>query len=250
MGKKISAGIDIGSRTIKLAFFDGEKVINSYILDNNYNIKEITEKLLKSNSYDSIMATGYGRSLLEVESNIPTITEIKAFACGCEMEFPGKKTILDIGGQDTKIIKVNEKGKVIKFEMNDRCAAGTGKFFEVMAKTLNYDISDFSNIQESSNPLKINSMCTVFAESEVITMLSRGEKREDIVYALHKSIVKRIIPKVMSIKGDDILIFCGGCAHNKLLRNLIEKEINQKIFVPENPQLIGAIGASILSYRD
>ncbi len=248
--QKTAAGIDVGSRTIKLVLYDGNQILFEKIVDNSYNTKDIIKELLDQVKYDAILAAGYGRALVEIGWNAPTVSEITAFAMGCSQEFPGQKTVLDMGGQDTKVIRVNEAEKVVKFEMNDRCAAGTGKFFEVMAKTLNYTLDDFENLKITDrDPLKINSLCTVFAESEVISLLARGENRDDIAYALHKSVVNKILPLLKKIHDSGDIVFCGGCAKNHLLHALLEKEMGQKILVPKSPQLTGAFGASIIAFN-
>lgn len=248
---KIAVGIDVGSRTIKLVAYDGQRIVHNKIVDNAYNTAGVIKNLLDEVHYDVLMATGYGRALVEIGWDAPTVSEITAFAKGCSQEFPGQKTILDMGGQDTKVIRVNDAGKVLKFEMNDRCAAGTGKFFEVMAKTLNYSLNDFANLKKNKEEsLKINSLCTVFAESEVISLLARGENRDDIAYALHNSVVNKILPILKKIHNSDDIIFCGGCAKNPLLHELLEKEMGQKIFIPKSPQLVGAYGASIIVFNN
>lgn len=248
--EKIAVGIDVGSRTIKLVAYDGQRMVHNKILDNEYNTIDIIKNLLDEVQYDVLIATGYGRTLVEIEWDAPTVSEITAFAMGCSQGLPGQKTILDMGGQDTKVIRVNDAGKVLKFEMNDRCAAGTGKFFEVMAKTLNYSLNDFNHLKKNKGEsLKINSLCTVFAESEVISLLARGTKRDDIAYALHNSVVNKIIPLLKKIHDSGDIIFCGGCAKNILLHELLEKEMGQKIFIPKSPQLIGAYGASIIAFN-
>jgi (R)-2-hydroxyacyl-CoA dehydratese activating ATPase len=247
---KIAAGIDVGSRTIKLVLYDGNHFLFEKIIDNTFNTAESIKELLDEVKYDTLVAAGYGRALVEIGWDAPTVSEITAFAVGCSQEFPGQKTILDMGGQDTKVIRVNDAGKVVKFEMNDRCAAGTGKFFEVMAKTLNYTLDDFANLRiTDGDSLKINSLCTVFAESEVISLLARGENREDIAYGLHKSVVNKVSPLLKKIYDSGDIIFCGGCAKNSLLHALLENEMGQKILIPKSPQLIGAYGASIIAFN-
>ncbi|MCX6665373.1 MAG: acyl-CoA dehydratase activase [Euryarchaeota archaeon] len=246
--QKTAAGIDVGSRTIKLVVYDGKQIVHEKIVDNSYNTSELIKQLLDEVRYDALVAAGYGRALVEIGWNSPSVSEITAFAIGCSQEFPGEKTVLDIGGQDTKVIRVNDQGKVLKFEMNDRCAAGTGKFFEVMAKTLNLTLDDFADLFEpKKKTLKINSLCTVFAESEVISLLAKGESRENIVYALHKSVINKIIPLIKKVHTTGDIVFCGGCAKNHLLHALFEEEMNQTILIPRSPQLVGAYGASVIA---
>ncbi len=248
MNNNIFAGIDIGSRTVKFVLIKKNEIIYQEIIDNSFNTVDICKRFIGDFEFESIIATGYGRTLLEINENISTISEIKAFATGVNKIINGDKVILDIGGQDTKFIKI-KNGKVIKFEMNDRCAAGTGKFFEIMAKTLSFNIDDFSEIPLKNININISSMCAVFAESEVTSLLAKGEDRTNIAIALHKSVVKRIIGKLQNFITDknEHIIFCGGCAKNKLLVKLIENELGMSVVIPEYPQIIGAYGAALVA---
>ncbi len=176
-----TAGIDIGSRTIKLVVVERKAIIHSLISDATHDPLDQCKKLMAQTSFDRILATGYGRHFFETEVGGSTITEIKAFARGARALFPGCRTVLDIGGQDTKAIALDERGNVSKFEMNDRCAAGTGMFLEIIAKTLGYDLEEFGKeALKAQGNVQINSMCTVFAQSEVTSLLARRQKREDI----------------------------------------------------------------------
>ncbi len=155
------AGIDIGSRAIKLIVVENGTIVEHRQADTGY---------------DPMLATGYGRGQFEVDFDAPTVTEIKAHAAGARYFFPEAATVLDIGGQDSKAIAMNSSGRVVKFEMNDRCAAGTGKFLEIMAKSLGFTFEQFAaEALEADKDIQINSMCTVFAESEVTSLVARGE---------------------------------------------------------------------------
>ncbi len=242
------AGIDIGSRTIKVVITENSNIVEFKQTETGYHPLEKVNKLLHGLTYDKLMATGYGRQLLEIEFNSPTVTEIKAYATGVKHLFPEATTILDIGGQDCKVISLFENGKIKKFEMNDRCAAGTGKFLEIMAKTLGFEMDHFGDHALKSNKeIQINSMCTVFAESEVISLISKGERRNDIALGLHNSVAKRAISMLRRIGANGTVVFAGGVAKNKCMIHLIERLLNQKIFVPDNPQIVGAYGASLLA---
>ena len=243
-------GIDAGSRTIKMVLFDGRGMCASMVVENGYDALERCRGLLDAHPHSAALATGYGRTLLELHLQLPTISEIKAFAVGVALDHPGPKTILDIGGQDTKIIRINREGKVAKFEMNDRCAAGTGKFFEVMARSLGYTLEEFASIPLSDGPVPaLSSMCTVFAESEVTTLLARGERREAVALAIHASIIQRLKSRIVAMHEEGPLLFCGGCALNPLLGRLLERETGLPVVVPSKPQLMGALGAAITAYH-
>jgi len=243
------AGIDMGSRTIKLAVVDETgKMVLSLRTDTGFDPLSEAEKLLNGVSYDRIMATGYGRNLLEISFDAPTVTEIKAHARGAREFFPDAQTVLDIGGQDSKAISLYENGKVKKFEMNDRCAAGTGKFMEVMAKTLGFDIETFGQEALSAKKdIHISSMCTVFAESEVTSLIAKGQNRQEISRGLHTSVVRRVTGMINRVSSDGDIVFTGGVAYNPCMQSLLAENLGRKILVPEDPQAIGALGAALLA---
>ena len=178
----ITAGNDIGSRTIKLVLFSEGEIIDSKVVDNSYNTIEICKKLLERKKYNKIIATGYGRHLFADYFQAEVISEIKAFTIGVNYLFPQVRTILDIGGQDTKVISIDDFGKVKKFEMNDKCVAGTGRFLEIMSMTLRYNLDEFGEAAVSTfEKENISSMCTVFTESEIVSMLGRGYEQQKLL---------------------------------------------------------------------
>jgi (R)-2-hydroxyacyl-CoA dehydratese activating ATPase len=241
------AGIDIGSRAIKLVVIEDGIIVNRGICDAGFDPLKQTEDILCNAKFDRLMATGYGRHLLEISKNVPTITEIKACGIGSCYFYPDVKTIIDIGGQDCKIISLDDNGKIWKFEMNDRCAAGTGRFLEVMAKTLHYSIDEFSHeALNASGEIKISSMCTVFGETEVISLLARGEDRQKIALGLHKSVVNRVLSMLKRISMEEPIILTGGVAHNTCIVELLRNAAGKEIKIPENPQFVGALGAAIV----
>ncbi|MCP4692327.1 MAG: 3-hydroxyacyl-ACP dehydratase [Desulfobacterales bacterium] len=237
-------GVDIGSRTIQLVALEERDVVLSRQTDTGFDPVNQTRDLMKDVSYDRIMATGYGRNLFD----IPSVTEIKAYGVGSRALAPEVRTVLDIGGQDSKAISLGAGGKVRKFVMNDRCAAGTGKFLEVMARTLGFMIEEFGQeALKAKKDIRITSMCTVFAESEVTTMVSRGENRLDIAMGLHHAIVRRAAGMLKKVSIKEPLIFAGGVANNPCMRHLLEETLERKVLVPQNPQMVGALGAALLA---
>jgi predicted CoA-substrate-specific enzyme activase len=243
-----TAGIDIGSRTIKLVVLEEDNIITSSLVDATYDPLEQCKKLMKQTSFDRIIATGYGRHFFETEFGAPTVTEIKAFAHGAKALFPGCRTILDIGGQDTKAIGLDEKGTVLKFEMNDRCAAGTGMFLEIIAKTLGYDLREFgTEALRAQGNIQINSMCTVFAQSEVTSLLARREKREDIARGIHTAILNRTLSLLKRISTTPDIVFAGGVAKNPCIKHLLEDGLGREVKIPEEPQMVGAFGAGMIA---
>lgn len=241
------AGIDIGSRTIEVVVLNERGIIDCKQADSGFDPMARAKELLKGVEYDCIMATGYGRHLFELSFDAPTVTEIKAYAVGARALFPGVRTILDIGGQDSKAIAVNDKGKVTKFEMNDRCAAGTGKFLEIMANTLGYDLDEFGlGALEAKRDIQISNMCTVFAESEVTSLLAKGADRQDIALGLHRSVVRRAGGILKRVSVEEPIVFAGGVARNVCMQRLLEEALEKAITVPEDPQMVGAYGAALL----
>jgi predicted CoA-substrate-specific enzyme activase len=194
------------------------------------------------------MATGYGRSLFEISYDSPTVTEIKAHARGARAFFPEARTVLDIGGQDSKAMALFANGRVKKFEMNDRCAAGTGKFMEIMARALGFDIETFGReALLAERDLNISSMCTVFAESEVTSLIARGQSPREIARGLHASVVRRVAGMISRVAADGNLVFTGGVAKNPCICTLLEQKLGCKVMVPEDPQCVGALGAALLA---
>lgn len=192
-----------------------------------------------------IIATGYGRHLAKERLGCAVITEIKAHALGAFHLFPHCRTVIDIGGQDSKVIRV-ENGRQANFEMNDRCAAGTGRFLEVMAMALGYTVAEFGDeALKGKEPVSISSMCTVFSESEVISLIARGLDRHSIALGLHQSIVSRLLAMVGKVGAEPEVVLTGGVALNPCIRTLLEKGLGMKLLVPELPQAVGALGAAL-----
>jgi len=244
-------GIDIGSRYIKGALVEEGKWVDSKRAETAFNPLEKCHEMLQEMPADRVIATGYGRHLLEVHGDVRTITEIKAFAKGARAFFPNCHTIIDIGGQDTKVIALNEQGNVWKFEMNDRCAAGTGKFLEIMAINLGYSLEEFgSKALAAHQEIQLSSMCTVFAESEVVSLTAKGVEREEIAMAIHRAIVSRVASMAKRFPLQDEVVFAGGCAHNPCLKELLQNSLDRQIRVAPSPEMTGALGAALFAERE
>ncbi len=185
-------GLDVGSTYIKSALIKNGDLEALEITETSYNPLEKCYDFIKKFRPDKVIATGYGRKLISQklkDLGITDITEIKAFAIGTKYIHPSARTIIDIGEQDTKVIRLNDEGKILKFEMNDKCSAGTGRFLEIMVKALGYNLEKVKDFTPDTKlKVKINSMCTVFAESEVISMIAQGIDRKEILKAVHYSI--------------------------------------------------------------
>ena len=243
------AGIDIGSRTIELVVVDEKgEVLDSVQADTGFDPMAEAKKMIEGVVFDHIVATGYGRNLFEISFNAATVTEIKAHARGARALFPDIQAVIDIGGQDSKAIALFDNGNVKKFEMNDRCAAGTGKFLEIMAKTLGFTIEQFGQAAlEGQNGLSISSMCTVFAESEVTSLIAKGGNQREIAKGLHTSVIRRVAGMVNRVSSDGDIAFTGGVAKNPCMCTLLEAKLGRRIRIPDDPQQIGALGAALLA---
>ena len=243
------AGIDIGSRTIELVVVnENGEIVQSFQADTGFDPMTEARKLIDGAEYDWIMATGYGRNLFEISFAAPTVTEIKAHARGARAFFPDAGAVLDIGGQDSKAIALFDTGKVKKFEMNDRCAAGTGKFLEIMAKNLGFAIDAFGReALAADQDIQISSMCTVFAESEVTSLIAKGRDRREIARGLHLSVIRRAAGMINRVSTDGDIVFTGGVAKNPCMKRMLEDKLARNVLVPDDPQLVGALGAALLA---
>jgi (R)-2-hydroxyacyl-CoA dehydratese activating ATPase len=211
-------------------------------------------RLIKENyCWDTLISTGYGRHLSQKVLGGETVTEIKAYTTSAHHFHGDIETVIDLGGQDTKALLINRHtGRLLKFEMNDKCSAGTGKFFEMMAATLGLGLNELvAAALKGNSSLEINSTCTVFAESEVISLLTTGISVEDIARAIHESLLKKLVSllsKMMTADSSSIL-FVGGGAKNSALVAFLSDAIDKKVIVPEYPDFFGAYGAALLSKK-
>lgn len=242
------AGLDIGSRTIGLVEWDGTRITRSLVVDTGADPLGRARGLVGDRVYDRLVATGYGRYLAaERELADEVISEIKAYALAAYRLFPDTATVLDIGGQDSKAIRLGSEGQVQRFEMNDRCAAGTGRFLENMARALGVPVERLGAhaMAAGGTAVPISSMCTVFAESEVVSLIARGEDSQCVALGLHQAIVNRVSGMLTRVGVRERLVFAGGVAHNACLRVLFAETLGVAITVPDEPQLVGALGAAL-----
>lgn len=241
------AGIDIGSRTIKLVLIEDGEIHAIRLASTGFQPMTGAKNILKEFPVTKIMATGYGRNLFEQHFSANTVTEIKACARGLYHHHPEVSTILDIGGQDVKVIKLGKKGRVVKFEMNDKCAAGTGKFLEIMSDNLGFTLPTFGTEALSAEAaVPVSSMCTVFAETEITSLLAKGEEPRSIALGLHQSVVQRAASMIRRVGADGPIALVGGVAQNSCIHHLLENEIGQSVIIPPSPQTIVALGAALL----
>ena len=249
-------GIDSGSTSTKGVILNNRKeIISSAIIPTGTNAKSSAENVLnlileKANLTESdiknIVTTGYGRDTLNIKSN--SITEITCHAKGANYLFPKAKTVIDIGGQDLKIICINENGDVENFVMNDKCAAGTGRFLEMMSKILELNLDEMSEKGlNGKNNVEISSMCSVFAESEVVSLIANNTPIEDIINGLNNAVALKLLSLINRTNAKPSFIMTGGVSKNKGIVNTLSKKLNNEIFVSEKSQLCGAIGAAIFA---
>lgn len=239
-------GIDIGSRTIKVAVLKERKLLDYKIIESGFDPHKQAKEMIKKYPSSMIVATGYGRHLAKKDFAGDVITEIKAHAIGARYYFPECDTVVDVGGQDSKVIALDKSGRVINFLMNDKCAAGTGRFLEIMAASLGFSLDEFGfEALHGKGDLKINSMCTVFAESEIISLKNQGVAPKDIAKAIHTSVADRLITMLHRIGYSDSIVFSGGVAKNPCIVRLLKERLCIKILVPPLPDIVGAIGAAL-----
>lgn len=242
----IFVGIDIGSRAIKLAVLQNGQLIDYKVIESAFEPHKQAEELIKQYPSSTVVATGYGRHLAKKFFADDVITEIKAHALGVRYYFSEGDTVLDVGGQDSKVITLDSTGKVINFIMNDKCAAGTGRFLEIMSASLGFSLDEFADSAlRAQGEVKINSMCTVFAESEVISLKNQGIAPEDIAKALHIAVADRLIAMLHRIGRFENIVFSGGVAKNKCIVNLLQQGLGKKLLIAPVPEIIGAIGAAL-----
>ncbi|MBC8630361.1 2-hydroxyglutaryl-CoA dehydratase [[Eubacterium] tenue] len=249
-----SVGIDSGSVATKGVLFDGNNIIKKIIIPTGWSPKyaslEVYNKLTKDiekSDIKKVIGTGYGRVSMDFVDK--KVTEITCHAKGVYFLNNNIKTILDIGGQDSKVINLDNDGNVSNFIMNDKCAAGTGRFLQVTSNLLGTDVGSIDDLAKGAEPEIISSMCTVFAESEIISLLAKSVSKESIAAGILQSIANRSKSMLSRIDILDEIAFTGGVAKCSVLANMIEESLNKKIYIAEDTQIIGALGAAIIGYK-
>ncbi len=248
-------GVDIGAATAKALILDQNKILGYFIIPTGPIVVKVADTVLRTvlektgidrKDIQHIVATGYARNAIDYADK--AVTEIACHAKGAAYFFPDAGMVIDIGGQDSKAIILEPGGRVSNFVMNDKCAAGTGRFFEVMANVLEIDLENMGTVSLAGKDVcKITSVCTVFAESEVVSL--RAEKRsvEDIVAGIHRASAKRIRAMVSGIGIAEPIVFSGGVGKNIGMKKALEEEFNADLYIPVEPQIVGALGAALLA---
>jgi len=252
----VFAGIDLGSTSTKAVIInEANQVVGARIISSGRDYRKSAEAVLSSaleqagsaqDDLHNIITTGYGRFISGLEGK--AMTEITCCAVGAHFFHPEVRVVIDVGGQDCKAIKIDASGRVVNFSLNDKCAAGTGRFLERIAASLDLDLDEMGKISvEADTKLPISNTCTVFAETEVISRISNGEPLEGIVRGLHYALASRIYTLIVRLKIEKSILMCGGGAKNIGLVHEIEQLIGESITLPSNldPRLIPAVGAAL-----
>lgn len=250
-------GIDVGSTASKCVVLkDGKEIISKSLISVGTGTTGPTRAIeavlnqcnLKKEDMSYILATGYGRNSIDwIDSEM---SELSCHAKAAFFLFPNVRTVIDIGGQDAKVLRISEDGMMTNFAMNDKCAAGTGRFLDVMARIIEVKVDDLENLSaQSTKVVNISSTCTVFAESEVISQLAHNTDICDIVRGIHRSVAGRVAGLAKRVGIEDDVIMTGGVARNKGVVIALEEELGKKIHVSPLAQYAGALGASIYAYQ-
>lgn len=254
MANRYFAGIDVGTSYIKVAIIDENCEIVGFFIEktdadleksiNNAFKGAISHANIPKDKIFHITATGFGRNNVSFSNSVKT--EISAHAKGAYHYFTKKITIIDIGGQDTKIIKIDKKGKINGFKMNRKCAAGTGSFLEEIAYKLNIPMKEMNKLASKSlMDTALSSFCTVFASTEILSRIREGEKKEDMIKSAFESVARRVIE--MDTLDGTVVVTGGVIAYNDILLNILSKFVKNEILIPPHPQLCGAIGAALFA---
>lgn len=257
--KKHVMGIDFGSTTAKAVIVDLEGNIVASAVSHMGAVSDaavhqavgdvLSQAGLKQEDMGRCVSTGYGRRMLDIADR--NFTEITCHARGAVAMVPDARLVIDIGGQDSKTISVDSNGLVAQFAMNDRCAAGTGKFLEVLARAMEIELEEMGDVAlKAEEELKISSMCATFAETEVISLRAEGHSKENVLGAVHQAIATRTLGLVNRVGKKGPVVMTGGVARNKAAVQYIEKALGLPILLPQSPQIAGALGAALIGLDD
>lgn len=249
------AGVDIGSATSKAVILSGDGIVGHSLLATGAQSAASAQGAMEAALETAdlcwaqiacIVATGYGRVIVPFADD--TVTELSCHARGAHFLFPSARTILDMGGQDCKAIRCDERGKLRNFAMNDKCAAGTGRFLEVLSRVMDIELAQMGPLAlEAQAPVKINSTCTVFAKTEVSALLRTGNSRSDVLAGLHEAITKRTFTLLRRVGIEADFVITGGIAKNIAMVRKLEERVGLPALIPPEPQIVGALGAALFA---
>ncbi|MBN2242157.1 MAG: 2-hydroxyglutaryl-CoA dehydratase [Acidobacteria bacterium] len=252
------AGVDVGAATAKTVILGDGRILGHAVNPVGYDIKSAADETSRealrkaglspsTKNFDYVVSTGYARESIEFADK--TVSEIICHARGVHYLIPSARFIIDMGGQDSKAIEIGEEGNIVDFVMNDKCAAGTGRFLEVMAHILHVASMDAMGplALGSKEPCPISSTCTVFAETEVVVLRARGKDRKDLIAGVHKAVASRVAVMAANLACRPVAVFTGGVAKNAGVKKYLEEEFKTEFLVPEEPQITGALGAALIA---
>lgn len=257
--QRYAMGIDFGSTTAKVVILDAEGEVAGSALSQKGAVSDEGVRAAQAEALRQagitqaevarVVSTGYGRRMLDIADR--TITEITCHARGAVALVPEARVVIDIGGQDSKVIAIDANGLVARFAMNDRCAAGTGKFLEVLARAVNIELEQMGSIAlAATETVSITSLCATFAETEVISLLAEGVTKPVVLAAVHQSIANRTVGLVARVGKRDPVVMTGGVAQNVAAVHYLQKALDTTLIIPEGAQLAGALGAALFALDD
>lgn len=252
-----AAGVDVGSTQTKAVIIDeSRKIVGRALIDTGANVvlaaenafeQALESSRLEDDEVEYVIGTGYGR--YRVTFGNAQVTEISCHGRGASHMFPGTRTVVDMGGQDTKAIRVGPSGEILDFCMNDKCAAGTGRFLGAAASALGIPLGELgATALRSSKPVRISTTCTVFAESEVLAWLGKGKKIEDILWGVHQSIATRSAGLMRRVGVEEQITFTGGVTKNVAMIKALEERLGSRVNVSEESHFMGALGAALFAF--
>jgi predicted CoA-substrate-specific enzyme activase len=251
-------GVDIGARSIEVVLYDGAQILESGIADTGARPADAAEELFgrvlgsadaRRADLSATVATGYGRNYFKLADRV--VSEILAHARGVSFLFPSARTVIDIGGQDSKLIELDQDGRTTDFVMNDRCAAGTGRFIELTGQIVGVPVERMGAFVEGhSGSVEISSMCAVFAESEIVGLLQSGVPVPSILNGVFRAVARRTVSMAGRAKVSPQIVFTGGVARNGGVVRAMRDELGMEVLVPPEPQITGALGAAILAAKE
>ncbi|WP_346935995.1 (R)-2-hydroxyglutaryl-CoA dehydratase activase HgdC [Clostridium sp.] len=250
-------GVDVGSTASKCVIVkNGKEIVGKSLVGVGIGTsgperaiaQVLNETGMKREDMACVLATGYGRNML-MDFADKQMSELSCHARGANFLFPNVHTVIDIGGQDVKVMHI-ENGSMINFQMNDKCAAGTGRFLDVMARTLEVNVDDLEKLgSQSTKEVSISSTCTVFAESEVISQLAAGSDKCDVIHGIHRAVAARVVGLAHRVGLQDDIVMTGGVAQNKDVVKSLEEALDHKVHTTPMTQYVGALGAALFAWK-
>lgn len=248
----IGIGVDVGSCSVKVVALK-DNVLKFAVAKTGVSIEDKARGMIDEhlgtmkNEEVALVSTGQGRHSIRVANR--AVTEISALVMGARWFLPSTRTAIDIGGQGIRVVSLNEEGEMVNFLISDRCSSGTGCFLELMADVLGTSMEKISNMQLSAKPMCLNATCTVFSETEVVSLIARGVEKEGIIEGLYLTVANKTAQMVKQIGLKNDVMLCGGVAKIKGVKDALAKLLGVKLFVPDNPQIVIGVGAALIALK-